>query len=348
MYTDTIRSVLARIGCRPPHEVHVVEVRAISNRSAPKLIERLPVFRGKACLQRELDRARKRISALQKQPRESETVPENMVWIVGSGRTGSTWLGKMMGEPKGYALWNEPQVGSLFGRFYYEQGRHLGERKHFALGGDRETWTLPVRRFILNLAVAKRPGVAGDPAKHLIVKEPNGSIGAPLIMEAIPESKMIFLVRDPRHTVASKLDGRRPGGWNRRANEKGAPRVDEDTLAENLARGYLRDISRTGEAYETHEGPKVKVRYEDLKDDTLVTMKGIYSALNLSLDEDELERVVAKHSWDNIPTEDKGPGKLRRKAKPGGWEEDLTPEQVESVEKVTAPIMSEFHPGGVS
>jgi hypothetical protein len=271
-----------------------------------------------------------------------------MVWIFGSGRSGSTWLGLMMGELKGYALWNEPQVGSLFGRFYRDQGRHLRDRKHFALGGDRDTWIPPMRRFILDLAAAKRPGVARDPSKHLIVKEPNGSIGAPLIMEAIPESKMIFLVRDPRDVVASKLDGRRPGGWNRRRNESGVQRVDEDTLAQNLARGYMRDVGQTSAAYDAHEGRKVTVRYEDLRDDTLDTMRGIYAALGLPVDERELAGIVEKHSWENIPREDKGPGKLRRKATPGGWEEDLTPGQIESIEKIAAPILERFYANGSS
>jgi hypothetical protein len=205
-----------------------------------------------------------------------------------------------------------------------------------------------MRRFILDLAAAKRPGVARDPSKHLVVKEPNGSIGAPLIMEALPESKMIFLVRDPWDAVASKLDGRRPGGWNRRRNEERVSGVDEDTLVENLARGYLRDITRTSEAYEAHEGHKVTVRYEDLRDDTLGTMKGIYSALEIPLDEEELAGIIEKHSWENVPQENKGPGKLRRKAKPGGWEEDLTPEQVESIERVTAPILEKFYTGSAT
>src|ERR687893_2473855 len=45
--------------------------------------------------------------------------PENIVWIFGSGRTGSSWLSSMMGDMEGHALWGEPWVGSLFGNFYY-------------------------------------------------------------------------------------------------------------------------------------------------------------------------------------------------------------------------------------
>ena len=41
--------------------------------------------------------------------------PENMIWMFGSGRTGSSWLSTMMGDLQGHARWNEPYVGELFG-----------------------------------------------------------------------------------------------------------------------------------------------------------------------------------------------------------------------------------------
>src|SRR3712207_4401031 len=40
--------------------------------------------------------------------------PENLVWIFGSGRSGSTWLASMLAGLKGFSLWNEPYVGQLF------------------------------------------------------------------------------------------------------------------------------------------------------------------------------------------------------------------------------------------
>src|SRR5947209_7472995 len=36
---------------------------------------------------------------------------ENIVWIFGAGRTGSTWLSGMMGELGGHTVWFEPWVG---------------------------------------------------------------------------------------------------------------------------------------------------------------------------------------------------------------------------------------------
>src|SRR5215217_4529253 len=42
--------------------------------------------------------------------------PENVIWMFGSGRTGSSWLSTMMGDLEGHARWNEPYVGELLVR----------------------------------------------------------------------------------------------------------------------------------------------------------------------------------------------------------------------------------------
>jgi hypothetical protein len=86
------------------------------------------------------------------------------------------------------------------------------------------------------------------------------------------------------------------------------------------------------------------VRYEDLRANTLESMKRIYSALEIPVEEAELARSVEKNAWENIPAEQKGEGKFHRKAKPGGWREDLTPEQAEIVEGVAGSLLRELYP----
>ncbi len=76
-------------------------------------------------------------------------------------------------------------------------------------------------------------------------------------------------------------------------------------------------------------------------------MKRMYSELGIEVDEGELAQVVEKHSWENIPEENKGEGKFYRKASPGGWKDDLTPEQAQIVERVTAPLLEQLYPDGV-
>jgi hypothetical protein len=63
-----------------------------------------------------------------------------------------------------------------------------------------------------------------------------------------------------------------------------------------------------------------------------------------AVEEEELAKVVEKRSWENIPEEERGEGKRRRKATPGAWREDLTPQQSEAVERITASLLNEFYP----
>ena len=276
--------------------------------------------------------------------------PANMIWIFGSGRSGSTWLRSVMGEMSTHRVWEEPMVGKLFGEFYAKAEAPNLRRPDFVMGdATRKGWIRSIRNFVLDGARYAHPRLGGE--EYLVIKEPNGSAGAPLLMEALPESRMILLIRDPRDVVASVLDAARKGGWlYERVNEYSAKEralADNkpDTFVKRRTDTYLQGVGNARRAYESHRGPKVLIKYEELRADTLNTMKRIYSALGIAVDEDELARAVKRHSWESIPKEERGKGKFYRKAAPGGWREDLTPKQVKIVEKMTAPVLEEFYPG---
>ncbi|MBD0356365.1 MAG: sulfotransferase domain-containing protein [Rubrobacter sp.] len=229
----------------------------------------------------------------------------------------------------------------------------MGGRKpgrQYILGEPyKETWLGPMRDLVLGGATARFPEVAEG--GYLIIKEPNGSIGAPLLSEAMPASRVIFLVRDPRDVAASGLDAARKGSWQyENAADRGWKREaladnQPDVWVRRRAQNYVRHAGKAKEAYEAHKGPKALVRYEELRDDTLVTMERLYTTLGIEVGGADLVRAVDKHSWENIPEKEKGQGKFYRKATPGGWREDLTPDQVAIVEQVSAPLLKEFYPG---
>ena len=307
-----------------------------------------------ARLRERLEAREREISGLKQRleapaPRAGGVEPESVVWIFCSNRSGSTWLSSMMGEIEGHEVWNEPLVGKLFGDLYYVGAAGHQKVKQYILGDFyRGSWLDSIQSFVLSEATARFPEIAER--GYLIIKEPNGSIGAPLLAEAMPASRVIFLVRDPRDVAASGLDAARKGGWQfENAADRGWKREaladnQPDVWVRRRAQNYVRHAGKAKEAYEAHKGPKALVRYEELRDDTLGAMKRLYSTLGIEVGGEDLGRAVEKHTWENIPEKEKGQGKFYRKATPGGWREDLTPDQVEIVEQVSAPLLKEFYP----
>jgi hypothetical protein len=274
--------------------------------------------------------------------------PARMVWIFGSGRSGSTWLRSMMGELPDAGVWEEPMVGRLFGEFYSRAPRDNLRSADFVMGDPiRRGWIRSIRNFVLDGALYSNPRLGSG--GYLIIKEPNGSVGAPLLMEALPESRMILLVRDPRDVIASVLDAATEGGWLYESR-KGKTNASRDTgrrpnaFVRERANVYRRGVQSAWRAYEAHEGPKVLVRYEDLRADTMKEMRRIYAVLGIVAEDEDLRRAVEKHSWENVPDREKGRGKFYRRGTSGGWKEDLTPKQIEVVEKTTASLLERFYP----
>jgi Sulfotransferase domain len=275
--------------------------------------------------------------------------PARMVWIFGSGRSGSTWLRSMMGELKDAGVWEEPMVGRLFGEFYARAPKDNLRSADFVMGDPiRKGWISSIRNFVLDGARYSNPRLGSG--EYLIIKEPNGSVGAPLLMEALPESRMILLVRDPRDVVASVLDAATEGGWlyeNREGKTNARPSKTErrpNAFVRERANVYRRGVESAWRAYDAHEGPKVLVRYEDLRSDTVSEMRRIYAILGIAVGDEDLRRAVEQHSWENVPEREKGRGKFYRRGTSGGWKEDLTPRQVEVVEKATSPLLERFYP----
>jgi hypothetical protein len=272
--------------------------------------------------------------------------PENVVWIFCTARSGSTWMRSMLDDLVDGEVWEEPKVGRLFGEFYARAKPTQLGRTNYVLGEPtREAWTAALRDFVLRTAWASHPSVT--PERYLIVKEPGGAIGAPLLMAALPESRMVLLVRDPRDFAASVLDATMKGGWMQEGMDEWARRdLDSDKDVQRylraLSRQYVRQMGNGKKAFDTHDGRKIMVRYDDLRTRTLGTMRDLCAALELPVTEERLAQVVDKHSFENIPQRKRGEGKFYRKATSGGWKDDLTPEQAKIVEDITAPLINEL------
>lgn len=256
-----------------------------------------------------------------------EINPTKMVWIFCPSRSGSTWLRQMLSDALPSEVWEEPKIGLLFGGFYHRARDEQLASPEFVLGEPlRERWLASIRRFTLDTAAALHPAMTA--AKYLVVKEPDSALGAPLLSAALPESRLVILSRDPRDVAASALDAAR--NWMDQGARARLPHRKPDAFVRQNARTYARQMAAALAAYEAHAGPKALVRYEDLRADALSTMRTLCA--DLSLPDTDLEATVTARAWESLAAK-KGAGRFYRKASPGSYSEDLTPEQVRIVER---------------
>lgn len=224
-----------------------------------------------------------------------------------------------------------------FGRFVV--GEPKARHWSFCLSLDYEQAYLSAARSLILAGAGARLAEGGT-----MIKEPHGSAVAPLLVEAVPESRVVLLVRDPRDTVASAHDAFTRGMWRTGWRGMYAGRVDSpDAFVEHAAHAHARHMGAARRAQASHEHSKAVVRYEDLRADALSEMERLCSELGIPVEHRVLEEIVEEHAWESVPEEQKGQGHFYRKANPGGWEEDLTSEQIATVEEITAPILREFY-----
>ena len=267
-----------------------------------------------------------------------------LVWIFGSSRTGSTWLAGMFGELPGGLFWSEPVVGALFGEFYYDRFPHRRGAQFLFADRYRAVWLRGIRSMVLDGARAR----SGSRPGYVAINEPHGSVGARLLSEALPESRFVLLVRDPRDVVASVYAAHRTGGFATKKPWHDPSRVAEKrpSFVSSAAKTYLWNLEHASDAFIHHPGPRALVRYEDLRRDTVEEFSRLCSELDLPGNRGDQEGAVATHDWEAIQVK-KGEDSFHRKASPGSWADDLNPEQVETIEEICRPVLDAFYNGDV-
>jgi hypothetical protein len=285
-----------------------------------------------------------------------------LAWIFGSPRTGSTWLLRLLIFP--LRLTDKVRSGTLMpprktgvrpvavpidepylpshltpvtdrfaepgsSRFVLNEAR-ADDPNYFFSDAFAECWRPEVRRLILVRLHAQAELAANENSLHdplIVVKEPNGSHGADVLMSILGRSRMIFQLRDGRDVIDSMLHARSRRGW--RLGPGGSGRIQSESQRLGFVRRHARLwVNRTlavQRAYEAHPPElRIAIRYEDLRADTMGTLRPLVDWLGLERSDEELEKAIATHSFESYPARAKGPTKPLRAATPGLWRENMS------------------------
>jgi hypothetical protein len=275
------------------------------------------------------------------------TIERQLVWIFGSPRSGSTWLLSMLNEHPRVVPVDEPLIGLHIAPFVADRPGSFAEDldidnfsfNRLAAGGGgyffserfQNVWQPLLRDLIRGrfAPVARR----GGRKSLVVIKEPNGSQAADMILRALPRSRLLFLLRDGRDVVDSEVAAFMAGSWMsaRYPMIRGIePHEREEFLVQAAYKwGWQTEVVQ--QAFAEHPGPKLLMRYEDLLADTVKQLGDAFEWLGLEIDKAELAGIAERHSFQQVV--DTGPHRFHRAARPGDWRRNLSPAERALVEE---------------
>ncbi len=278
---------------------------------------------------------------------QEDTLEKNLVWIISSPKSGTTWLAWLLGSDDAFRF-DEPLIGLHLGFMDKSEGTYVrridkarNRANYFFSDEYKETWKYFVRKLILNRIYAQFQNVS----KKVIIKEPNGSMGSDIISECLPHSKMILLLRDGRDVLNSQITALSKGGYAAEASKiwkplEGQRRFNHIKLA---AQEWVKIVNIFMKAHQSHsEEDKILIRYEDLRKDTFEELKKIFNFLQSDIDDSKIRKIVERLTFENLPDDKKGLGTTKQFAKVGIWKERFSNKEKKAMDEIMGNTLREL------
>jgi hypothetical protein len=284
---------------------------------------------------------------------DENSLEQKIVWLVASPRSGTTWLGtRLLKHPKNI-IWHEPLIGLHLGQLrgsmmdavdydnpdfkfdrVYDQQGESGE--YFFSKLHKNNWIQPLRKLILARVFSQTQTIE----KNVIVKDPVGCNGTDILLDALPNSKIIYLIRDGRDEVDSRIDMHSPKSWARLKILSGENRIK---AIEYYSKIWVINNRHIYTAFNSHKNElKLLVKYENLLKNTFTELKKIYNFLNIQINDDELQSIIDLYDFNKIPSTERGPGKFNRSGQVGGWRNNFDSQEQDLMNKVMGTMLKHF------
>lgn len=276
---------------------------------------------------------------------QEDELEKNIVWIFGSPRSGTTWLGIQLLSYNTISI-NELYLNEHLGAGFLgpneEPIRSFDFRKnslnYFFSETYDATWKFYLRKLILYRIYSQIKNFS----QKIIIKEPHNKSGADIISKCLPNSKIIILLRDGRDVIDSLIDARKEGGFM----TKHSFVVTENNKLEfiknrsEIWKKLIKILLTTYNNHPTENGFLVK--YENLRENTYDIIKKIYDFIGIEITIDKLEQIVDKYQFEKIPKEMRGKGKFARSATPGKWKDNFNENEIRIMNEIMGDTLKEI------
>ncbi len=304
-----------------------------------------------------------------------------LVWMFGSPRSGSTWLMQLLthplvsaddapsgvtrldapgaGPPRAIPI-NEPYAQHHVAPALFQERpeddefsfstlhafRHAGAN-YFLSDRFEDAWRPQLRLLVLARLAAQVDAVTHDFGVRgpVVIKEPNGSIGASFVMSLLPRSRLLFLLRDGRDVVDSMVDAQMPGGWLESPIQGRAEQLRQHRLGlvRRESRLWLTRTEAVKRAYDAvPRDLRLLVRYEDARIDPAGELTRMEQWLGIDRTAEARADALRWNDFDAFPAEAKGSGKTLRAAHPGLWRENLDSDEQAAMLEILGPPLAEL------
>jgi len=233
---------------------------------------------------------------------------ENLVFIVGAPRSGTTWLLNLFSEKQNVIAATEDNLDAKINPRPTLETNIFNKNRPFTDAEIKEKFYMLSKK---------------NPNKVIVEKTPVHLLYTKRQKKIFPKSVIVFIERDGRDVVTSLLNvGRDPNAW-----WKGAPKTIEKAI---LFWKQYADAAR-----ESKKGDiSYILRYEELLKNTETELNNIYSKLGLP--SSIKEQIIACDKGKKIPI--KG---VFREGKSEGWKRYFTKKEIEVFKKMAGDLLIE-------
>jgi hypothetical protein len=79
---------------------------------------------------------------------------------------------------------------------------------------------------------------------------------------------------------------------------------------------------------------RLLIKYEDLLKNTKSILTDLYQFLNITITAEQIDKIITKYDFENIPYEKKGKGQRNRIASPGAWQRNFSNTEIKTMEEI--------------